>query len=266
MKIVLVIDETVFFHPQMLEELAIRLGENLSYVYIVDRVPKKSNLTRNFARNWFCFSLPTLVRLVYEFAKRKIFGTRSWVSGETKRLPSVAKTCRRMGVQCRKVRSSAQILAFLKRDFSGKNKQLDVLISSQSIILKPNVLEFARFGSINRHSGLLPSYGGLWPVVHALIRGESILGTTVHAMIPDVDKGQVINQGNFAVDPGQTVFEIYEKTFMMSAELIVEAIKLISDKAENEKAYAEPKHHPSYYSMPSTAEWKELRKRGWKFA
>ncbi len=47
-------------------------------------------------------------------------------------------------------------------------------------LLRPEILAVPRRGRINLHFGLLPRYGGYYPVAWAILNGESQAGATLH--------------------------------------------------------------------------------------
>lgn len=59
-------------------------------------------------------------------------------------------------------------------------------------ILDSRLLEIPKFGWINLHYSLLPSYRGAAPVQHAILNGESETGVTLFSLDSGVDTGPVI--------------------------------------------------------------------------
>ena len=58
----------------------------------------------------------------------------------------------------------------------------NIIISSNSLIFKKELLSIPKICTINRHSALLPSYGGLLPVFQSFIHGEKFTGVSIHYM------------------------------------------------------------------------------------
>ena len=63
MKIIIIIDETPFFHPNFLDSILKNLNCKNIKVGIVRRIPKKSNLNSYLIRNIFCLSLREIILL-----------------------------------------------------------------------------------------------------------------------------------------------------------------------------------------------------------
>lgn len=76
--------------------------------------------------------------------------------------------------------------------FAQTDPDLVVSIRHMSILRGP-VIEVPRFGVINLHSGLLPTYQGVMSTFRAMCNGDAVIGTTLHR-IEDVqiDAGAII--------------------------------------------------------------------------
>ncbi|WP_331733188.1 formyltransferase family protein (plasmid) [Embleya sp. NBC_00888] len=79
----------------------------------------------------------------------------------------------------------------------------DVLIVYGYAAMLPSVvLDVARLGAINLHSGDLPRLRGPAPVAWALRRGDPYIGLTAHRMRPDsYDSGPILAQSHLAAPP-----------------------------------------------------------------
>ncbi|ETW98441.1 MAG: hypothetical protein ETSY1_18825 [Candidatus Entotheonella factor] len=77
-------------------------------------------------------------------------------------------------------------------------------------LLRPDVLAIPRRGCINLHFGLLPRYGGCYPVAWAILNGESQAGVTLHYMTERFDEGDVIAQCSVPVGPHTTARELFD--------------------------------------------------------
>ena len=262
MNIAIVVDETAFFHPLMLEQVANTLQNELARIYVVTKVPKRGDIRRNLIESRACFPKRDLGNLVGLLAARRCGRQRSWSTGAKVRFSSVTQTAKRLGLPHGQVTSPVELLSQLRLDFPGRTKSLDLLISSQSLIFPPEILQLPSLGCINRHSGLLPAYGGLWPVVHALRRGESRIGASVHQMTPEIDGGRVITQADIPADRNKSVFWHYEQTFRLSGGLITDAVERLR---HGQPTIEVGSIQRSYFSMPTCAEWKQLFDLGWKF-
>ncbi|MCC6245613.1 MAG: hypothetical protein IT353_22470 [Gemmatimonadaceae bacterium] len=69
----------------------------------------------------------------------------------------------------------------------------DIVLVSGAPMLRPNLYEIARLGTINLHFGISPAYRGMHTLVVPWWRGDSAnLGATVHFIDDGIDTGPVL--------------------------------------------------------------------------
>ncbi|HEX6534664.1 MAG TPA: formyltransferase family protein [Gemmatimonadaceae bacterium] len=77
----------------------------------------------------------------------------------------------------------------------------DLGVLAGTYILRPEVFEIPRLGSINLHSGKVPEYRGAAPAFWELYHGEHAVGITIHRVVAALDAGTVLRQEMFPLDP-----------------------------------------------------------------
>lgn len=131
------------------------------------------------------------------------------------------------------------IPAYMTEDSTQVSKELlDLLQPDIDLIVLAGFLsilseEFCKKWNgkiINLHPSLLPKFGGIGMYgkkVHKAVleAKEQESGATVHYVIPEVDKGDIIIQKKIAVDEQETVESLAEKIHKLEHILIVEALK-----------------------------------------
>lgn len=127
------------------------------------------------------------------------------------------------------------------KEFSGKlekaipsNTDLIVLAGFLSI-LKPEFCKKWEGKIINIHPALLPKFGGkgMWGhhVHNAVIEaGEKESGATVHFVTSGIDEGEIILQGKFDVDDGDTAETLAQKVHQIEYDIFPKAIDLVLNK------------------------------------
>src|SRR5271163_1696817 len=70
-------------------------------------------------------------------------------------------------------------------------------------LLKRDVLDVPRLGTLNAHFSLLPKYRGAAPVQWSLVRGEKTTGVTLFWLDEGMDTGPVQAMRETAVDPDE---------------------------------------------------------------
>jgi len=89
--------------------------------------------------------------------------------------------------------------------------KLDFIFSVQyRPLLKRPILELPRLGCINLHFGLLPRYGGCYPIAWAILNNESEAGATLHYMVEKFDEGDVISQVKVPIDANTTARSLFD--------------------------------------------------------
>jgi methionyl-tRNA formyltransferase len=86
-------------------------------------------------------------------------------------------------------------------------------------LIKPQILGIPTQGCINLHFGLLPRYGGCYPIAWAILNGESEAGATLHYMVPSFDEGDVIGQAKVPINTETTARELFDSVSEAAAKL-----------------------------------------------
>ena len=115
------------------------------------------------------------------------------------------------------------------------DEDIDLIVLAGFLtILSPEFT--AKWGSkmINIHPSLLPKFGGkgmYGAKVHQAVleAGEKISGATVHFVTAGVDEGEIITQGTFDVEEGDTVSILQQKVAEVEKSILIEAIKKLSE-------------------------------------
>ncbi|CAN5146483.1 methionyl-tRNA formyltransferase [soil metagenome] len=95
-------------------------------------------------------------------------------------------------------------------------------------ILPPAVLEAPRLGSFNLHGSLLPRWRGAAPIQRAILAGDTETGVQVMRMSEGLDEGAVLLTARTPIDADDTFGSVHDRLAQLGAELIVEALDLLS--------------------------------------
>lgn len=94
-------------------------------------------------------------------------------------------------------------------------------------ILKPEVLELPRFGSLNIHASLLPELRGAAPIQWAIVRGHAASGVTIMRMEAGLDSGPMLLQVEEPIEPDESASELALRLAEIGAEALLEALALM---------------------------------------
>lgn len=259
MKICWVIDETGFYHPDMLAEFLRNTKDEVTGIVVVTKIPLKHNIELYVIRNFYRLRPFEIIKLIVRKINNQLLDFFSKPSRHHTHFYSVRSVCKAFGIpfiEAKKTLNEQRIFEFLQ------HASPDVIISSNSLIFSKKLLSLPRIACINRHSALLPAYGGLWPVFQAMAHGENQCGVSIHLMELGIDKGSILTQQAIEIKPESTVDSLYKECFSISSSLILQALEKIRnrdfDPVKNDLT-------PSYYSFPSAIHWKKFRKARKRF-
>ena len=258
MRIFLIIDETPFYQPDFVAELISDTKDEIVGAALVTKVLPKNNIEKYMIRN---FHYLTSLELIKFGLKKTYFVMKNYFSKfmRINSFYSVKNVYEYFGIEYFNVEYNINKEKYINKI---KAKSPDIIISSNSLIFGEKLLSIPKY-CINRHSALLPSYGGLWPVFQAVRRNEKIVGVSVHTMDKKIDEGILLAQKEIAINKGDTVDILYQKCFGISASVVMDALNKI--KNEKNLIALSNKYEPSYYSFPKKNHWKDFRKRNMAF-
>ena len=102
---------------------------------------------------------------------------------------------------------------------------LDLLIVSHGPILKPEIFNIPRLGTINIHLGYAPHYRGEDSIFWPLYYGDyEHIGVTIHRIDAGIDTGPILARGTPALNPQDTEASIVAKTAPVAAHLLNELL------------------------------------------
>ena len=97
-----------------------------------------------------------------------------------------------------------------------------VVVSSYDRILGPRILDHSRF--VNVHYSLLPEYRGRANVNWAIINGEPEVAITIHALMSELDAGNILFQRRVKIGPHDTVGDLYAVLNGIQREVLGETV------------------------------------------
>jgi len=256
-KIFAVLDETPFYHPDFFADLLRKTKDEIVGVAIVIEIPKSNNVNSYLIRNWRFLKFSEMAILAWR-KYTMLFKNFFLVKRKDGKFYSVKAVCQTFGIPYFEVYKCINKKEYLDKI---RSYEPDVLFSSNSLIFKKELLTIPQITCLNRHSALLPSYGGLWPVLRSFSCGEKEFGVSVHIMEVEIDSGSVLSQKSFHVDESVTIAQIYQRCFALSAEVVLDAL----DKVRAGDFSNCSDRPTSYYSFPKAEDWQKFRQLGGRF-
>ena len=122
--------------------------------------------------------------------------------------------------------------------------ELIVVVAFGQFVTK-KIREMPKYGCINVHASLLPTYRGAGPIQWAVINGEKESGVTTMYMCREIDKGDMLLKDTVTLDPKETGDSLHDKLSMMGGPLLLKTIDQLEDgsavripQCEEESTYA----------------------------
>ncbi len=115
-------------------------------------------------------------------------------------------------------------------EFIGRLRALEPDLSvvvAYGHILRQEVIDLPRLGTVNIHASLLPRWRGAAPIQAAMLAGDAETGISIMRMVLELDAGPVLLALRTPIAPDETAGELTERLAEMGAEAIVEAITLL---------------------------------------
>ncbi|GAA5535191.1 methionyl-tRNA formyltransferase [Deinococcus aluminii] len=203
------------------------------------------------------FALPVLEAIREQFEVVLVVAQPDKPVGRGLKLtpPPVAARAAELGLplaQPRKLRGNAAFEAQLRE--SGA----DVAVTcAYGKILPAALLAVPRFGFLNTHTSLLPAYRGAAPIQWALIRGETVTGTTIMQTDVGMDTGPILLQEALPIAPEWTSIELAEALSAQAARLIVEALSRLPGLTPVPQDESKATHAPLLVKEDGFVRWQD---------
>lgn len=138
-----------------------------------------------------------------------------------------------------------------------KDKKINLLISIQyKWIISEKIIKAVRGLAFNIHFGKLPEYRGHHLHIHTILNGEKKITTTLHWMVPEVDKGFIVFEKTSLIKGNDTSWSLMQKATSDSLRLFEKLISYLAKNKPIPKVPVKGKGH--FYSINSIFELKKI--------
>ena len=175
------------------------------------------------------FSIPTLVKLIeagHEIACVYSQPPRRAGRGKKVNLTPVHEMALKYGITVRTPENFK--LQKDKLAFFDLNADLTVVVA-YGLILPLEIIEAARYGSLNIHASILPKWRGAAPIHRAIMSGDSETGVCIMKMDAGLDTGPVVAKELMPIKADYTTSFLSERLADLGAKLLIETIKKIDE-------------------------------------
>ena len=175
------------------------------------------------------FSIPTLVKLIeagHEIACVYSQPPRRAGRGKKVNLTPVHEMALKYGITVRTPENFK--LQKDKLAFFDLNADLTVVVA-YGLILPEEIIEAARYGSLNIHASILPKWRGAAPIHRAIMSGDSETGVCIMKMDAGLDTGPVVAKELTPIKADDITSVLSERLADLGAKLLIETIKKIDE-------------------------------------
>jgi len=124
----------------------------------------------------------------------------------------------------------------------------DIFVTaSYGQIIKQNILDIPKYGTINVHASLLPKYRGPAPIQGAILNGEDKTGITIMKTDIGLDTGDIYFSREIDIQADDTSSSVFAKLSILG----IECLKEFFDKFDYYKDHHYPQKHEesTYFPM-----------------
>lgn len=104
-----------------------------------------------------------------------------------------------------------------------------IVVCAYGKILPKEIIEVAKYGTINIHGSLLPEYRGPAPIQRAVLDGKEKTGVTIMYIDEGLDTGDIILKEEVEIKKEDTTDTMFEKLSEIGSELLIKAIEKIEN-------------------------------------
>ncbi|HEX6135065.1 MAG TPA: methionyl-tRNA formyltransferase [Longimicrobiales bacterium] len=124
-------------------------------------------------------------------------------------------------------------------------------------ILKREVLDVPRLGSINIHASLLPELRGAAPINWAIKLGYERTGVTIMRMVEQMDAGPILHQVVEPIAEEETASDLWLRLSEIGAEALIEALALLElgELTEREQDESRATYAPRLTRDTARVDW-----------
>ncbi|MBI4893085.1 MAG: methionyl-tRNA formyltransferase [Acidobacteria bacterium] len=168
------------------------------------------------------FAVPTLEALVeagHSVAAVYTQPDRPKGRGQSFASPPVKDAALRLELEVRqpeRVRHCLEELAALQTDA--------MVVVGYGQIIPQSIIDLPRYGIVNVHASLLPTYRGAAPIQWAIASGETVTGVTTMQINAGLDTGDMLLKAETPIGPEETALELGPRLAAIGAPLLIETL------------------------------------------
>ena len=130
----------------------------------------------------------------------------------------------------------------------------DLIITFGTGIVKPQIFNIPKWGTINIHRGDASSYRGLDSDLWAIKNEEfDKINVTIHYVDEDLDTGDILMEGNQPLKEVEEIYHLRYHTTILATDMMLRTLNLFKEKGEKVKG-TKQENLGDYYTAMSLEE------------
>ncbi|MBM3453337.1 MAG: hypothetical protein FJX84_09395 [Bacteroidetes bacterium] len=255
MKVFIITQNEPFYIPKMINELIKDSNQsNYQIAGITMLAPHRKNKT---IRNWI-----NERKRIYNFKELVLVALAFFIAT----ILNILKR-KNSSYSVKYIAMKNDIALFPTNDINDNNfvetlikLNIDLIISiSCPQLFRKELLSIPRFACINAHGTLLPRHRGVFGSWWMLFCDDKMGGSTIHTMVEEVDKGEIIWQQSFKIEKHHTQFSIAHQT---KKDMAFGLKQVIMNYKNGNILSLNPQYDSSYHYAPSKALGDEFHRKG----
>ncbi len=123
-----------------------------------------------------------------------------------------------------------------------RNYKVDfIVIVAYGKIVNENILKLPKFYCLNIHASILPKWRGAAPIQRAILNGDNETGVSIIVVEPKLDSGPIVLSQTIRINKNDNAGFLHHELSVIGSELVILAIKKISENKYNLKKQEESK-------------------------
>ena len=240
-KFALVMTSNLLYKNEFIDNLIEQNKDSINYLIKLDFKSKNQTALNHYYKYFLILGFKGLFHVL---KLRMLYLLKFVFKNKSNKLITFDDISKKHNVPMMTIKSvnSSEFINFIN------TQDIDYVINSGNQIYSKNTLSKINAKIVNRHTSLLPLYGGIYPIYWQMLHEETKSGVTLHWIDEHIDRGQIAYQEEFPIDKNNSLFDNYKIAFDISLDLCNQLIEdlnkniIISDKIISKG---------SYYSWPT---------------
>ena len=123
-------------------------------------------------------------------------------------------------------------------------------------ILPKTIFTLPKYGTMNLHASLLPSYRGAAPIQRSILNGDTKTGISTFIIDGSIDTGNIVMQKEVDMN-NENYGQLHDRLSNIGSDLVISSIKHILNKEQISMQLDSPTYAPKIKKSETQIKWKQ---------